>query len=185
MRFPKIPFMQPVFDLIVKNKKNPCPSIPGMLTVIPYVMDNPHNLSFYNGIIKTDAELDVKPPPLDPFNTGIDPPGTVSDMVNAAIGDFKAQLETPPFVDGWNDLMKFDEYSTRDYIAFVKPKYNDTVSHSIIDSSNVEADVIEKLINYMETFDSATNLYDEALSESVMDSLDFRFKPNIKWYCIQ
>jgi len=163
MRFPDIPFMKPVFDLILRNPNSP---IAGMLDVIPYVMDNPNNLSFYNGIIKTDAELGIAPS-LDPFNTGVNPPDTVSGMVGATLGEFKAKLEVPPFIDGWNFLMQFDEYSTRDYIAFVNPKYSDA------------------LINYMETFDSATNLYDEALTESVMDSLDFDFKPGVSWYCIQ
>jgi hypothetical protein len=37
----------------------------------------------------------------------------------------------------------------------------------------------------METFDSATNLYDEALTETVMDSLDFDFGPDVSWYCVQ
>jgi hypothetical protein len=124
MRFPDIPFMKPVFDLILRNPKSP---IAGMLKVIPYVMDNPNNLSFYNGIIKTDAELG-SPSPLDPFNTGVNPPDTVSNMVQAAIGGFKAKLKEKPFVDGWNFLMEFDEYSTRDYIAFVNPKYADPVN---------------------------------------------------------
>jgi hypothetical protein len=48
-----------------------------------------------------------------------------------------------------------------------------------------EADHLKQLINYMETFDSATNLYDEALAESVMDSLDFDFGPGVSWFCIQ
>jgi hypothetical protein len=128
MRFPDIPFMKPVFDLILRNPKSP---IAGMLDVIPYILDNPRDLNFYNGIILTDAELSVTPPPLDPFKTGISPPDTVSNMVQAAIGDFKAQLETPPFIDGWNNLMKFDEYSTRDYMALVNPKYKDSVNISV------------------------------------------------------
>ena len=55
MRFPDIPFMKPVFDLIM----GPTSPIAGMLTIIPYVMNNPNDLSFYNGIIKTSAELNV------------------------------------------------------------------------------------------------------------------------------
>jgi hypothetical protein len=37
----------------------------------------------------------------------------------------------------------------------------------------------------METFDSASNLYDCALAETVMDSLDFDYGPDVQWYCIQ
>jgi hypothetical protein len=106
-------------------------------------------------------------------------------MVNAAIGEFKTQLKTQPFDDGWKNLMKFDEYSTRDYIDIVNPRYKDQVTHFIIYSSNIGADIVEKWINYMETMDSATNLYDEALAETVMDSLDFDFGPGVFWHCIQ
>jgi monoamine oxidase len=165
MRFPDIPFMKPVFDLIM----GPTSPIAGMLTIIPYVMNNPNDLSFYNGIIKTSAELNVEPPPLDPFNTGVNPPDTVSNMIQAAIGDFKVRLRTPPFANGWNYLMQFEEYSTRDYMALVNPRYSDT------------------LINYMETFNSATNLYDESLAETVMDSLDFDYQEGVptSWVCVQ
>jgi hypothetical protein len=125
MRFPDIPFMKPIFDLILRNPRSP---IAGMLEIMPYVIDNPNNLNFYNGIIKTNAELQENPPPLDPFKTGIDPPNTVSNMMQAAIGDLKAKFQTPPFDDGWDYLMQFDHYSTRNYIALVKPKYADAVS---------------------------------------------------------
>jgi len=162
MRFPDIPFMKPVFDLILRNPKSP---IAGMLDVIPYVLDNDQNLNFYNGIIKTDAEVAASAS-LDPFDTGVNPPDTVSNMVKAAIGDFKDRLEKE-FDEGWEYLMTFDEYSTRDYMAFVNPKYPDN------------------WINYMETFDSASNLYDEALAESVMDSLDFDYGPDVSWFCVQ
>ncbi|KIM75171.1 hypothetical protein PILCRDRAFT_827593 [Piloderma croceum F 1598] len=164
MRFPDIPFMKPVFDLILRNPKSP---IHGMLDVIPYVMNNLNNLNFYNGIIKTDGELNGNPPPLDPFNTGVNPPDTVSNMAKAAIGDFKTRLKTPPFAAGWEYLMQFDQFSTRDYIALVNPKYSDV------------------LIDYMETFNTATNLYDEALTETVMDSLDFDYDDNVSWFCVQ
>ena len=39
-----------------------------MLTVIPYVIDNHNNLNFFDGIVKTNAELSVEPPPLDVFD---------------------------------------------------------------------------------------------------------------------
>jgi hypothetical protein len=37
----------------------------------------------------------------------------------------------------------------------------------------------------METFNSATNLYDQALAESVMDSLDFDYDDHMSWVCVQ
>jgi monoamine oxidase len=171
MRFPDIPFMKRVFDLIRDDKNSP---IADQLEIIDYVMDNPNNLNFYNGILKTDAELDPDlkpPPPVDPFHTGVNPPdgppNTYSNMIAAALGPFKQAL-VENFDVGWENLMQWDEHSTRDYMAFVMdPPYPDDI------------------INWCETFDSATNLYDCALSESVMDSLDFDFPGDVKWYCIQ
>jgi hypothetical protein len=39
----------------------------------------------------------------------------------------------------------------------------------------------------METFNSATNLYDESLAETVMDSLDFDYQEGVptSWVCVQ
>ena len=125
MRFPDIPFMKPVFDLLLKNPNSP---IAGMLTINNYVLENPKNFKFYNGIIKTDAELGGKCPPLDPFNTGVNPPNTVSKMMDASIGVFTEKLKEPPFSAGWEYLMGFDEFSTRGYLQLADPKYSTTVS---------------------------------------------------------
>jgi hypothetical protein len=37
----------------------------------------------------------------------------------------------------------------------------------------------------METFASGTNLYDQALAESVIDSLEFDYKDDVSWYFVQ
>lgn len=132
MRFPDIPFMKRVFDLIRDDKNSP---IADQLEIIDYVMDNPNNLNFYNGILKTDAELDPDlkpPPPVDPFHTGVNPPdgppNTYSNMIAAALGPFKQAL-VENFDVGWENLMQWDEHSTRDYMAFVMdPPYPDDVS---------------------------------------------------------
>ena len=37
----------------------------------------------------------------------------------------------------------------------------------------------------METFGSATGIYDQALTETILSSLDFDYEEGVKWYCIQ
>lgn len=128
MRYPDIPFMKRVFDLIRDNLNSP---IAGMLNITPYVLSNRSNLNFFNGIIKTDAELDTDPPPLDPFDTGVNPPNTVSNMVEEAIGHF-IEAFRQSFDDGFKYLMEFDRHSTRTYMAFVRPQYSDKVRRSKI-----------------------------------------------------
>ena len=84
MRFPDIPFMKSVFDLILREKNSLVAGIP---IIIPYVLDNPNNLNFFNGIVKTNAQLNVKSLPPDAFDTG-GHPDTVSNMIHVAMGDF-------------------------------------------------------------------------------------------------
>ena len=83
MRFPDIPFMKPVFELILRDKNS---LIAGMRTTVPYGLDNPNNLNFFNGIVKTNARLNMKSLPPDAFDTG-GHPDTVSNMIHVAIGD--------------------------------------------------------------------------------------------------
>ncbi|KAF7971825.1 hypothetical protein HWV62_19829 [Athelia sp. TMB] len=168
MRFPDIPFMKPLFDLIRDNPDSP---IAGVLDsqIIPYNLSKDEDISFFNGVIKTSKELNVKPPPLDPFDTNVGAKDTVSNMVSAAIGGLREpfEKETTTFEEAWNNLMQYDQHSTRTYIALVNPKYSD------------------EIVNYMETFNTATNLFDQALSETVMDDLTFDWGENVPWKCIQ
>ncbi|GBE84159.1 hypothetical protein SCP_0601370 [Sparassis crispa] len=82
-------------------------------------------------------------------------------MKDSAISHFRTLLESY-FGAGWKELMRYDEYSTREYMKFVNPKYSD------------------RLMNYLETFTSALNLYDCAPTETVIDSLDFEYCTNVK-----
>ena len=89
----------------------------GMHTTISYVMDNPNNLNFFNGIIKTNAELSVNPPLLDAFDTGVNPPDTVSKMIQMATGKFTCKL---PSEDG-RICCSFDQFSTRSFLFWSTP----------------------------------------------------------------
>ena len=41
------------------------------------------------------------------------------------------------------------------------------------------------MVRYLETFNSGTNYYDQALAEVVMDSVDFDWSPDTEWYTLQ
>ncbi|KAH8836149.1 hypothetical protein DL96DRAFT_1454733 [Flagelloscypha sp. PMI_526] len=173
MRYPDMPFMQPVQDLFAFLKINKPP------TMIPYIMSDKlkNNINFFNGIRLSTAELEGRynDKEFDPFRTGLptDPEGkdhTVlyadpSTMVNNVIGDYKAQLIANWEV-GWQNLMTVDKFSTRAYLS----------------SRN---ELPDEIITYLETQQTATGLWNQALSETVMDSLDFDYPGVVPWHCFQ
>jgi hypothetical protein len=94
MRFPGIPFMKRTFDLIkhvgLEDK------------LIDYVLDANENLSFFNGMCFTQAELDHMGP--DPFQTKVpDITGTASAMADEQLGPFMRALKRD-FKKGWKQL---------------------------------------------------------------------------------
>ncbi|KAI0312844.1 hypothetical protein OF83DRAFT_1044780, partial [Amylostereum chailletii] len=165
MRFPDIPFMQPVKQLI---------QLLGLdRLVIPYYLSNPNNIKFFNGkiLIHRQVEQAFSEGDYDPFQTGVQGlSGNVDKVINDQIGPFKAALKEN-FESGWAKLLEHDGWSTRGYMA--------------MKGTSPTGPYSDQVINYLETFDTATGLYDQALSETVMDSLDFDYEPGVEWYCIQ
>lgn len=128
MRFPDIPFMKPVFDLI-RNPKSP---IAGAVKLIPYVMDNPNNLNYFNKILKTDAQLKDDPNNRDPFKTRVELRDTTAKLNTKAIGDLKSRLKND-FHEGWKYLKQFDTYSTRAWMSLREDlKYTNEASNNRI-----------------------------------------------------
>lgn len=54
---------------------------------------------------------------------------------------------------------------------------------------HIEADIpccpLEQVTDWLETFDTGTGLYDRALTEAVLDSLDFNYGDGVKWHCVE
>ncbi|EJD42298.1 hypothetical protein AURDEDRAFT_89618 [Auricularia subglabra TFB-10046 SS5] len=165
MRFPDIPFMTRTFDLFKRLG----------IDTIPYILSIPKNLNLVNGKLLTNAEIDGK---TDPFETHVPVVDQSSSaMVSSQIDVFKDAL-AKDFEAGWKELMQFDEYSTRAYMLF---HGNGGVTYT-----NPVPLVSFHVVDYLETFESATNLYDEALTETVMDSMDFDYPgQDVQWHCIQ
>lgn len=150
MRFPNTPFMKRVFDL-AKNRKL-------SVKLIPYIMESPNTLLFYN-----NARVYNKDPSTtgDPFNISgyiSDPnlrtPQDVSQMVALALQRFRDLFrpqpgEQPPDIaKAMIELFKeTDEFSMRSYMS------------RILGMSDRE-------ISWCETLDKSTGWYDRALTES-------------------
>lgn len=112
MRFPKIPWMNRTFDLFTRLRLD----ADGL--VIPYYLSIPQNVNLFNSITLTNQQLDENTTP-DPFKTGLQGLFNSSDaMTDAQIGGFKNALKDD-FAKGWEELMKYDGYSTRGYMTLV------------------------------------------------------------------
>lgn len=161
MRFPKIPIMKRTFKLF------------DLLEVpqIPYILDkgSVKTPSRYNDIVVlSDQPL---PPDGDPYKVSKANGGSVPDetirtgldaILNKAYGRFKDGLKAD-WKTGFKELMNYDKYSTRQYLQ-----------------TEMGLDFFS--IQWLETTNSASGLFDQAFSESVIDSLDF--EPNDDWTCI-
>ncbi|KAG8911688.1 hypothetical protein FRC02_006466 [Tulasnella sp. 418] len=177
MRYPNIPFMDRVFNLFDRI------GIQNLL--IPYMLSSDNNLHYYNTqspTIKTDATG-------DDYHVSVSQGGTVpddyakqtADCWTSKIYDYfkneiaKADEITDPverakaFQNAWNDLTRQDHFSTRGYM----------LAGDAGKPSGVPPPYSEAVVEWLETFDSATGLYDEAFVESIIDSLDFDW-PNVK-----
>ena len=166
MRFPKIKIMDRTFDLFNRL------AVPQ----IPYYLDygTRNTPSRYNDIVSLPK--DNPPAGSDVFKVSIANKGSVPDatvkkgvdaILEEAFGPFKLGLEQN-WAKGFQKLMEVDEYSTRQYL-----------------SSRLKYDFFS--IQWMETHETATGLFDQAFSESVIDSFDFDTPTgdgHVDWTCI-
>ncbi|KAF8861208.1 hypothetical protein BDZ45DRAFT_587255 [Acephala macrosclerotiorum] len=197
MRFPDNPVMRRTFDLFTRlgMKKDDLKTNPDAEdgSIIPYYMKNADTKSSssepwrYNDITLwgTYKSLVAQAADNDPFQMATDGsiPRTIlqyspDEVMNAAIEPFRKALKqdalkTPPGRTGWDLLMKYDTFSTRQDPPEPLPE-------GPIPPPPYNYDTIE----WMETFNGGTNWYDQAHSETVLESLDFGFSDDTKWYCI-
>ncbi|KAK0672657.1 putative L-amino-acid oxidase precursor [Cercophora samala] len=162
MRYPNIPTMKRTFDLFELTK----------MPLIPYYLSGPANPKLFNDRFFADG--------VDPYHVSTSNGGSVPDNVvdnvdkilDEAFGPYKEELATD-FDKGFENLMTVDDYSTREFLRRGGP-----------DGTLPKYDFFA--IQWMETQDTSTNLFDQAFSESVMDSFDFdNPTPNVKWFCIE
>ncbi|KAK4449750.1 putative L-amino-acid oxidase precursor [Podospora aff. communis PSN243] len=162
MRYPDIPTMQRTFDLFKLTK----------MPLIPYYLTGPKNPNLFNDRFFADGP--------DPYHVSVSNGGSVpndvvdnvSAIFDCAFGPYKKAM-AEDFDKGFEALMKVDDFSTREFLKRggpdgTLPKYDFSA------------------IQWLETQDTSTNLFDQAFSESVMDSFDFdNPQPVVNWWCIE
>lgn len=164
MRYPDIPTMKRTFDLFRRTK---VPLIKYCLdggSVCPKLFNDRHFLA-----------ADER----DPHSVGISNGGSVADdlvdqvddILCNAFGPYK-QAIAENFEAGFEKLMAVDDYSTREYLK--RGGAEGTARHYDFHS-----------IEWMEVQSTSTSLFDQAFSESVMDSFDFDHPSGeVEWHCI-
>ncbi|KAF4338109.1 amino-acid oxidase [Fusarium beomiforme] len=199
MRFPDNPVMKRTFDLFKWLKMNKTdlktnPKAPDG-SLIPYYMaptgtnTNPwcyNNINVWGPTYQSVQKISGTD---DPFQ--IDPDNTINpallkvgpdEVVKANIEPLRKALKedaekTPPGDKGWKLLMEYDTYSTRQYLGTAHPE---VALPKHIPAPPYNYDTIE----WLETFNGGTDWYDQAHSETVLESLDFEFSDDTKWYCV-
>ncbi|KAH8096670.1 hypothetical protein BXZ70DRAFT_329577 [Cristinia sonorae] len=165
MRFPDHPPMKPVMELFDEL---------GLQKVkIPYIMSIDNNINLFNSAIRTNVQVQAAAEAgnYDPFRTRVKGlTGTVDDMVNAQIDPFRNKLKEN-FEEGWKEIMKFDTWSARGYMTTVGSPGVGTYTTEVVD--------------YLETFAAGSTMFNQALSETVMDSMAFDYPGKFNWWAIQ
>jgi len=174
MRFPDIDIMKSTFKLFKQLD----------LPLIPYFLDQESGSvkcpTMYNGITLVQGE----PRGSDPFRVGEAHGGSVPDAnvdnTNKLLNDVYEPIKktmAESFEEGFRLLMQYDNYTTREILKNPPSAKKGLAPLKPLDFFSVQ---------WMETNNTASGLFDQAFSESVMDSFDFSGpgKEAIKWYCI-
>jgi monoamine oxidase len=179
MRIPKLDIMerlcghQPWSLLNFLNTKTAA-----NIKLIDYTFSMKQNVQMYNGIRLTKAEV---VPNSDAFHFGSSHnggPGTaVPDCYTEYDYDHWLGIAIEPYLEamkvdfnsGFDNLMTVDTVSTRAYLLGLL---------------NNNKPLPPSVINWMETMDTGTGLYDKAFSETVMDAFDFTGAED-GWKCVE
>ena len=170
MRFPNIPTMARVIGDPKTVPFSLRAKLGADMQVQPYYLSDVdmNNLNYYNGKRLRNSELATKPPPNDPFAFGqrqggvldeyyvTDPYQAPDVWISTPFGKLKDLLAKASFAEGFQKVLNLDTYSTRQYLM---QQCRD----------DQERAYTSDLVDYLETMNSATGLYDEALTESIMD----------------
>jgi monoamine oxidase len=174
MRFPDIDMMKTTFKLFKQLR----------LPLIPYFFDQTSGAvkcpTMFNGITFIDGE----PRGPDPFHVGKANGGSVLDsnvddvnkLLNGVYDPFKKAM-TGDFEAGFRILLEFDGYTTREVLKNPPVAMGGLTNLKPLDFFSIQ---------WLETNNTGSGLFDRAFAESVMDSFDFAGygKQAIKWYCI-
>lgn len=158
MRLPDIPAQQPVFHLIDYLNEQVAPD--ARIATIPYVLyDDGGNRVYVNGRREqggrtmTVAYADQHPAELGFPLPEPDRSKTASALLDEVLAPFHQLLEQD-FERGFHELMQYDDFSLRAFLAQV-------------------AGWSEAKINYCEVMTSQTNQFQNSFTELVIETMDF------------
>ncbi|WZH49826.1 Amino-acid oxidase [Fusarium acuminatum] len=197
MRFPDNPVMGRTFDLfhqlgMEKTDFKANPDAPDG-SLIPYIMQpsaSSTNPWCFNNVTvwgSTYEDVQTAADTVDPFNVDVDKrisPELLragpDKVMKANIHPLREQLikdaeQSPPGEEGWKMLMDYDKYSTRQFLSTEHKKNPKDIPAPPYNYETIE---------WLETFNGGTDWYDQAHSETVLESLDFEFSDDTKWYCV-
>ncbi|KAF8527728.1 hypothetical protein BDD12DRAFT_919552 [Trichophaea hybrida] len=217
MRFPENPVMKRLFDLFTSlgMEKKKLADDPPVGSLVPYYIQNIKNENeneavrepwCYNNITRWGdyQKITAQDQYFDPFRLNTDkkipqrhtnfiilvsiitrsPDDVVNDTIQPLRDALRNDLdESPPGTAGWKLLMKYDKYSTRQFLSLSPEDSNDDDSSDDDSSPPYNYETIE----FLETFNGGTNWYDQAHSETVLESLDFEYYDQAdenKWWCV-
>lgn len=166
MRFPKTPIMDPLFNLFDE--------ISLKLGDYYFKDKNGNSTLLYNNINRQRFDGSVKPSDFNISGIISEPWGNlgwqtnVSNVVDpfstALIQDFKEKRQ-----EGWELMMKYDQYSMRAYMAG-----NRSDARPSLDKEGLMPYPLN-VVNWCETFDKSSGWYDRGLTETVLESLAFQY----------
>lgn len=158
MRLPEVAEQQPVFELIdYLNDHAPNPA--DRIETIPYVLyDNQGDLVFVNRQLEPDGEpMTVEYANANPEQLGFPSADTggkpAAQLLAEVIGPLQKLLEED-FEKGFEEIVKYDDYSFRAYLTQV-------------------AGWAEDRINYVEVMTSQTNQFENSFTELMIENMDF------------
>ena len=154
MRYPNIPFMKRVIDLferldMFKDK-----------LIIEYKYSADNTFQLYNDVLHNTADTAA----VDVFGVSEAQGGAVPDewvakgadqVASEIFQEYRDAFATKTFPEAWKKLTEQDPYSTRGYLLASPRNYPETV------------------VEWLETFETATGLYNYSFVESTMDAMDF------------
>lgn len=167
MRYPDIPPMQSTFDLF--KEVGWVPGGPGRL--VPYYLSSSNTIQEFNDIrVQGPPPVDV-----DVFHVGESYGGTIPDVYATAGSDHWLDQTFDPIVDelakAKNEaellalLRKLDPLSCRAYMEGARTP----------DQPKPQQIYPSQVVTWLETMDTGTGLFDQALSEMCLDYMDFNF----------
>lgn len=148
MRIPRSSLHSQVFDLVrYLNKHGPADK---KIELIPYILEHDNNMSFFRGQKGKvqDAQWAANAGLPERFHGK-----TAQELLGSVVLPWLTALRKD-FDAGFQDLLKYDEYSFRAYLRLI-------------------ADWPHEVVEFVELFCSQTNQYDLSFTEIIMQNLDF------------